>query len=409
MEASAKLRDPEELVLVVLHRWLPRLSLNSKDSNPTPLHPKAEAPSLLLRFPMGARRAAPSAGLLWALAVPALALLLAAGCSGAAAEMEDRPDFLTSLEQELAREAAEAGEVDDMEAAAEGLPFPAEAWAGAPRDGEDPDNPDAGLNHTPGSARRLLQALRVGPLPGLTLRPGVGLGVADAAFAGYVITAQDPIAIALRQLSIVAINAIGTEVNNAIKRAVRDIDAELARYATYLGRQVDSLEDANLPEVLAAVQTEVRVLVLVRASLEDTRDRLIVYSTFVTSSVSAWTSYIYGIQYRFQALILALLSSNDPFGFELGRVLFSLSDLTKLVGLILKPFIAEFKYSQSFLNNLNGIIFATYTRERNRLTFTPSIALDDPIGSGKNLQAVVDQVLELAGKKPAHIAYYIEA
>ena len=44
---------------------------------------------------------------------------------------------------------------------------------------------------------------------------------AGAAGAGYVITQQDPIAIALRQLSIVAIEAYGTEVSAALGMCVR--------------------------------------------------------------------------------------------------------------------------------------------------------------------------------------------
>lgn len=51
--------------------------------------------------------------------------------------------------------------------------------------------------------------------------PG-GVGPAAAAagvgLASYVVQGQDPVAIALRQLSIVAIQAYGTLVQNSIKR-----------------------------------------------------------------------------------------------------------------------------------------------------------------------------------------------
>jgi hypothetical protein len=87
----------------------------------------------------------------------------------------------------------------------------------------------------------VLHAFAGGPLPGLTLVPGFptpkpltpgslglmgrmgALGRSEAssalAFADYVINGQDPVAIALRQLSIVAITSYGTAVQNSIKRS----------------------------------------------------------------------------------------------------------------------------------------------------------------------------------------------
>ncbi|KXZ53782.1 hypothetical protein GPECTOR_6g700 [Gonium pectorale] len=51
-----------------------------------------------------------------------------------------------------------------------------------------------------------------------------------------------------------------------------------------------------------------------------------------------------------------------------------------------------------FFNSLNNIIFATYQRERNRFTVTPSIAIPGPIGSGENLEAIIGEIQDLAGR-----------
>ncbi|PNW81463.1 hypothetical protein CHLRE_07g357033v5 [Chlamydomonas reinhardtii] len=206
--------------------------------------------------------------------------------------------------------------------------------------------------------RRLMSLVRAGPLPGLSFPgfPGAGLvpggGVAGAAVAagaagaGYVITQQDPIAIALRQLSIVAIEAYGTEVSAALGIAVSALDARLARYSAYLKREADALKDGSSPAQLDQVQREIRVLVVLRAALKDTQARLGVYVKFLTAATSAWTAWVYGIQYRFQSANVNFLTANDPFGVEYARVFFSLSDQTKLIALLLKPFITEFTFGQ---------------------------------------------------------------
>lgn len=71
---------------------------------------------------------------------------------------------------------------------------------------------------------------RLGVLPTGVAAAGAAVGAAaagaavgaaaaaEAAFASYVVLGQDPVAIALRQLSIAAIAAYGNAVQNAIDR-----------------------------------------------------------------------------------------------------------------------------------------------------------------------------------------------
>ncbi|GLC34212.1 hypothetical protein PLESTM_000170300 [Pleodorina starrii] len=263
----------------------------------------------------------------------------------------------------------------------------------------------ASLGEHHDGARKLLSAFKAGPLPGLTFIPGFPGGggpvrqtaaAAEAAFAQYVVSGQDPVAIALRQLSIAAIGAMGTAVQNQIARAIRNIDAELERYEEYVGRVADSLSDSNVPNLLASLQREVRVLVIVRAALEDMGARWSVYVSFLTEAASSWTSFYYNYQFRFRVMLLALLSSNDPFGLEYVRVLYSLADVTKLVGLVLKPFLDLQEFEQNFYNALNDIIFAYANDERNRLTITPSLSLPWAPGTGGNLQVAIERVLNVA-------------
>ncbi|KAG2423051.1 hypothetical protein HXX76_015567 [Chlamydomonas incerta] len=252
----------------------------------------------------------------------------------------------------------------------------------------------------PEGRRRLMSLIRAGPLPGLTFPgfPGAGAAAvgAAAAGAGYVITQQDPVAIALRQLSIVAIQAYGTAVTAAIGLAVTALDNRLARYAAYLKREVDALGDSNTPALVDEIQREIRVLVVLRAALKDVQSRLGVYVKFLTSAASAWTAWVYGIQYRFQSANVNFLTSNDPFGVEYARVFFSLSDETKLIALLLKPFITEFNFGQEFFNSLAGILLDAANSERERLTVTPAVALEAPLGTGGNLQPVIARVRQLA-------------
>lgn len=46
------------------------------------------------------------------------------------------------------------------------------------------------------------------------------------------------------------------------------------------------------------------------------------YAKFLTAAASAWTSWFYGIQYRFATLTITLQWGNDPIQFELNRVLY---------------------------------------------------------------------------------------
>ncbi|EFJ39423.1 hypothetical protein VOLCADRAFT_100994 [Volvox carteri f. nagariensis] len=216
------------------------------------------------------------------------------------------------------------------------------------------------------------------------------------AFEDYVVLGQDPVAIALRRLSITAIDAFETAVQNQIARAIRNIDAELERYEEYVGRVAEALTDGNVDNLVAALEREVRVLVIVRACLEDIGARMESYVAFLTGAASSWLSYYYGYQVRFTVMLIALLSSNDPLGLEYVRVLYSLADMTRLVGLVLKPFIRLQKFEQSFYNALNDILFTYANDERNRFTITPSFSFEASLGTSGNLQAAMDRVLSLA-------------
>ncbi|GLC34211.1 hypothetical protein PLESTF_000129800 [Pleodorina starrii] len=275
------------------------------------------------------------------------------------------------------------------------------------------DIPVEDLPGGPGS-RKLLTNILAGPLPGLTVIPGFPgpkpftpgslgflgrmgvVGAGTAALAQYVVSGQDPVAIALRQLSIVAIESYGTAVQNAIKRGVAQIDAQLARYSSFLKRQASALKKKDAQDLLAAVQMEIRALVIARAALKDMSAREVANVKFLTSAASSWTSWFYGIQYRFTTLTININWSNDPLQLELNRVLFSLGDVTKLVGLLLKPFIDAWKFEQRFFNTLYNIIFKAYVRERNRLTITPVATLMYRFGSGQNIQFIIDRVTSLS-------------
>ncbi|KXZ53783.1 hypothetical protein GPECTOR_6g701 [Gonium pectorale] len=282
------------------------------------------------------------------------------------------------------------------------------------------------IDELPGEAgsRKLMQAVLGGPLPGFTFIPGFpsarplsrgtlglagrigALGTAavrgavagDIAFASYVVNGQDPVAIALRQLSIVAIEAYGTAVQNNIKRATKAIDAQLARYQAYLRRQTGPLKDASMNTQLAQIQREIRALVIARAALKDWSAREVANVKFLTAASSAWTSWFYGIQYRFTTLTFQVQWANDPLQIALNRVLYNLGDVTRLVGLLLRPYIRAFKFEQRFFNELYNIIFDEYVAERNRFTVTPTAVFNDPIGSGKNLQAIIDRVTEFGNR-----------
>ncbi|KAG2423050.1 hypothetical protein HXX76_015566 [Chlamydomonas incerta] len=304
---------------------------------------------------------------------------------------------------------------------------------------EEQEELGSGLNGT-SSSRKLMSSILAGPLPGLHFIPrgfpgpslgagglglmarlgafgpgGAALAAAAAApggavpaaaaaagaglaggLASYVVLGQDPVAIALRQLSIVAIQAYGTAAQNSIKRGIKAIDVQLARYAAYLKRLAKQLDAADAAAQLDVAQREIRALVIARAALKDYGARQVSYVKFLTSAASAWTSWFYGIQYRFTTLTITLQWGNDPIQFELNRVLYSLADATKLSGLLLQPFIDAFKYEQRFSAALFNILFDAYNRERNRLTVTPVAVLNDPLGTGQNLPGVIARVRELA-------------
>ncbi|KAG2494408.1 hypothetical protein HYH03_007460 [Edaphochlamys debaryana] len=329
-------------------------------------------------------------GLLMAWALPAALLLLLSGCSGAAAELQGSTDLLAPGGLDAAAAATLSGahrrplELDELpldEMESEGL--------------------------LDGQSRRMLKSVLGGPLPGLSLIPGFpgaggripgpgGAGLGP--FASYVVRAQDPIAIALRQLSIIAIAAYGTAVQDAIKLGTKAIDAELARLRTYLQRQAKALTSANAQTQLAQVQREIRALVVARAALKDLSAREVRDTKFLTAATSAWVSWYYGIQYRFSTMTLNIQWANDPIQLELNRVLFSLADLNKLIGLLLGPFVDAFQFEQSFFNELANVILAASIDERNRFTVTPVATFNDPIGSGKNLAALADQIASVSKK-----------